>query len=140
VCYDLSDLSIYTKSIDTPLYRLLKTYLPGPYTFILPSSKEVPKILKSKKNTVGIRVPENKIARMIVKELGRPILSTTLPGDIVEEYTDPEIIEENFNKLVDIVINAGIGGVTPSTVIDCTGKEPVLIRRGLGEWAEEEQF
>ena len=140
VCYDLSDLSIYTKSIDTPLYRILKTHLPGPYTFILPSSKEVPKILKSKKNTVGIRVPENKIARMIVKELGRPILSTTLPGDIVEEYTDPEIIQENFNKLVDIVIDAGIGGVTPSTVIDCTGQEPVLIRKGLGNWPEDQQF
>ena len=140
VCYDLSDLSIYTKSIDTPLYRILKTYLPGPYTFILPSSKEVPKILKSKKNTVGIRVPENKIARMIVKELGRPILSTTLPGDIVEEYTDPEIIQENFNKLVDIVIDAGIGGVMPSTVIDCTGQEPVLIRKGLGNWPEDQQF
>jgi tRNA threonylcarbamoyl adenosine modification protein (Sua5/YciO/YrdC/YwlC family) len=140
VCHDLSDLSIYTKSIDTPLYRVLKTHLPGPYTFILQSSKEVPKILKSKKNTVGIRVPENKIARMIVKELGHPILSTTLPGHMVEEYTDPEIIEENFNKLVDIVVDAGIGGLTPSTVIDCTGQEPVLVRRGLGEWAEEEQF
>ncbi len=138
VCYDLSDLSTYTKSIDTPLYRILKTHLPGPYTFILPSSKEVPKILKSKKNTVGIRVPENKIARMIVKELGRPVLSTTLPGEMVEEYTDPEIIEENFNKLVDIVVDGGIGGVTPSTVIDCTGPEPVLIRRGLGRWTEEE--
>ena len=140
VCYDLSDLSIYTKSIDTPLYRILKNHLPGPYTFILPSSKEVPKILKSKKNTVGIRVPENKIARMIVKELGHPILSTTLPGNRVEEYTDPETIEENFNKLVDIVIDAGIGGLTPSAVIDCTGQQPVLVRKGLGAWVEEEQF
>jgi tRNA threonylcarbamoyl adenosine modification protein (Sua5/YciO/YrdC/YwlC family) len=138
VCYDLSDLSTYTKSIDTPLYRLLKTYLPGPYTFILPSSKDVPKILKSKKNTVGIRVPDNKIARTIVRELGHPILSTTLPGDMVEEYTDPGIIESNFNKLVDIVVDGGIGSMTPSTVIDCTGSEPVLIRKGLGEWPEEE--
>ena len=89
---------------------------------------------------MGIRVPENKIARMIVQELGHPILSTTLPGDMVEEYTDPEIIEENFNKLVDIVINGGVGGVTPSTVVDCTGKDPVLIRKGLGEWVEEEPF
>ncbi len=136
VCYDLSDLSVYSKSIDTPLYRILKTYLPGPYTFILPSSKEVPKILKSKKNTVGIRVPENKIARMIVQELGHPILSTTLPGDMVEAYTDPEIIDDNFNKLVDIVVDGGIGGVTPSTVIDCTGSSPVLVRMGLGEWYE----
>lgn len=137
VCYDLSDLSTYTKSIDTPLYRVLKTCLPGPYTFILPSSKEVPKILKSKKNTVGIRVPENKIARIIVQELGHPILSTTLPGEMVEEYTDPEIIEDNFGKLVDIVIDGGIGGMIPSTVIDCTGSNPVLVRKGLGEWPEE---
>lgn len=138
VCHDLSDLSIYTKSIDTPLYRVLKTYLPGPYTFILPSSKEVPKMLKSKKNTVGIRVPDNKIARMIVQELGRPILSTTLPGEMVEAYTDPEIIEDNFYKLVDIVVNGGIGGITPSTVIDCTGSAPVLVRKGLGEWYDAE--
>ena len=77
---------------------------------------------------------------MIVQELGHPILSTTLPGDMVEEYTDPEIIEDNFNKLVDIVVDGGIGGVIPSTVIDCTGPQSVLIRRGLGEWPEEEQF
>ncbi|MCO5241377.1 MAG: L-threonylcarbamoyladenylate synthase [Chitinophagaceae bacterium] len=138
ICYDLSDLSTYTKSIDTPLYRVLKTCLPGPYTFILPSSKEVPRILKSKKNTVGIRVPENNIARQIVQELGHPILSTTLPGEMVEEYTDPEIIEGNFNKLVDIVVDGGIGGMIPSSVIDCTGGNPVLIRKGLGEWPEPE--
>lgn len=138
ICYGLSDLSTYTKSIDTPLYRVLKTCLPGPYTFILPSSKEVPRILKSKKNTVGIRVPENNIARQIVQELGHPILSTTLPGEMVEEYTDPEIIEGNFNKLVDIVVDGGIGGMIPSSVIDCTGGNPVLIRKGLGEWPEPE--
>ncbi|HEX5025371.1 MAG TPA: L-threonylcarbamoyladenylate synthase [Agriterribacter sp.] len=136
ICYDLSHLSTYTKSIDTPLYRILKTYLPGPYTFILPSSKEVPKILKSKKNTVGIRVPNNNIARMIVNKLGHPILSTTLPGNMVEDYTDPEIMEANFSKLVDIVVDGGIGGMVPSTVVDCTGSEPVLLRKGLGEWEE----
>ncbi len=136
VCHDLSDLSSYTKSIDTPLYRLLKTYLPGPYTFILPSSKEVPKILKSRKNTVGLRIPDNKIARMIVQELGHPILSTTLPGEMVEEYTDPEIIDDNFNKLVDMVVDGGIGGMTPSTVIDCTAGTPLILRQGLGEWPE----
>ena len=76
---------------------------------------------------------------MIVKELGHPILSTTLPGEMVEEYTDPEIMEENFNKLVDIVVDAGIGGLTPSTVIDCTAQEPVLVRKGLGEWTGEGQ-
>jgi tRNA threonylcarbamoyl adenosine modification protein (Sua5/YciO/YrdC/YwlC family) len=134
VCYDLSDLSRYTKSIGTPLYRMLKQYLPGPYTFILPASKEVPKILQSKKNTIGLRIPDNIIARTIVKELGHPILSTTLPGTMVEEYTDPELMQENFNKLVDVVADGGIGGMVPSTVIDCTGDEPVMIRQGAGEW------
>lgn len=136
ICYDLSDLSRYTKSISTPLYRMLKSYLPGPYTFILPASKEVPKILKSRKDTVGIRVPDNLIARTIVKELGRPILSTTLPVTMIEEYTDPEVIYEKFSKLVDIVVDGGIGGSTPSTVIDCTGDKPVMIRQGAGEWSE----
>lgn len=137
ICYDLSDLSQYTKSISTPLYRMLKSYLPGPYTFILPASKEVPKILKSKKDTIGIRVPNNNIARAIVKELGHPILSTTLPGEMVEEYTDPELMYANFEKLVDIVADGGIGGMVPSTVIDCTGDEPVIIRQGAGEWVAE---
>lgn len=137
ICHDLSDLSQYTKSISTPLYRMLKSYLPGPYTFILPASKEVPKILKSKKDTIGIRVPDNNIARAIVKELGHPILSTTLPGDMVEEYTDPELMYANFEKLVDIVADGGIGGMVPSTVIDCTGDEPVIIRQGAGEWVAE---
>jgi tRNA threonylcarbamoyl adenosine modification protein (Sua5/YciO/YrdC/YwlC family) len=137
ICHDLSDLSQYTKSISTPLYRMLKSYLPGPYTFILPASKEVPKILKSKKDTIGIRVPDNNIARAIVKELGHPILSTTLPGDMVEEYTDPELMYANFEKLVDVVVDGGIGGMVPSTVIDCTGDEPVIVRQGAGEWVAE---
>jgi tRNA threonylcarbamoyl adenosine modification protein (Sua5/YciO/YrdC/YwlC family) len=138
ICYDLSDLSNYTKSISTPLYRLLKSYLPGPYTFILPASKQVPKILKSRKDTIGLRVPDNNIARSIVKELSNPILSTSLPGEMVEEYTDPELIHENFKNLVDIVVDGGIGGMIPSTIIDCTTDEPVVIRKGLGEWIESE--
>ena len=137
VCSDLADLSRYTKSISTPLYRLLKSSLPGPYTFILPASREVPKILKSKKDTIGIRVPDNKIARSIVKELGHPIISTSLPGNSVEEYTDPEIIHRNFEDIVDVVVNGGPGGIIPSTVIDCTGPEPEIIRMGLGEWVTE---
>lgn len=136
ICYDLSDLSNYTKSISTPLYRLLRTSLPGPYTFILPASKQVPKILKSRKDTIGLRIPDNTIARSLVRELGHPILSSTLPGKAVEEYTDPEIIHEKFGALVDIVIDGGIGGILPSTVVDCTGDEPVLIRKGLGPWEE----
>lgn len=137
ICYDLSDLSKYTKSISTPLYRILKSYLPGPYTFILPASKEVPKILQSKKSTVGLRVPDNNIARTIIQQLGRPILSASLPGEMVEEYTDPELIYRNFSKLADIVIDGGTGGMIPSTVVDCTGDEPSVIRKGLGEWEEE---
>lgn len=136
VCYDLSDLSKFTKSIDTPLYRLLKKYLPGPYTFILPASKEVPKILHHKKSTIGLRVPDNNIARTIVKDLNHPILSASLPGEMVEEYTDPELMFANFEKLVDIVIDGGIGGMESSTIIDCT-KEPMeVLRQGLGEWGE----
>ena len=138
VCHDLSDLSKYTKSISTPLYRMLKTFLPGPYTFILPASKEVPKILKSKKDTIGLRIPNNKITSSIIKELGHPVLSTSLPGQQVEEYTDPEIIYENFKNLVDIVIDGGTGGMIPSTIVDCTLEPPKLIRHGLGEWQESD--
>ncbi len=134
VCYDMSDLSRYIKTISSSTFRMLKQYLPGPYTFILPASKEAPKILKSKKNTVGLRIPDNHITRAIVKELGGPILSASLPGDMVEEYTDPEWIRKKFEKQVDMVVDGGIGGMVPSTIIDCTGEEPVVIRKGLGEW------
>ena len=134
ICKDLSHLSDYTKSIDTPLYRVLKNYLPGPYTFILPASKAVPKLLKSKKDTVGIRVPDNVICASILETLGNPILSASLPGDIAEEYTDPEIIYDKFGKLVDFVIDGGVGGIIPSTVIDCTTEDWTVIRQGLGEW------
>lgn len=136
VCSSLSDLSKYARQIDTPTYRLLKQYLPGPYTFILPASKEVPKILQSKKSTIGLRIPDNKIALAIVETLGHPVLSATLPGEMAEEYTDPEIIKENFDKLVDIVIDGGTGGMIPSTILDLTSEEPVLIRQGKGEWQE----
>jgi tRNA threonylcarbamoyl adenosine modification protein (Sua5/YciO/YrdC/YwlC family) len=137
VCCDLSDMSKYTRSLSTPMYRMIRSYLPGPYTFILPASKEVPKLLKSKKNTVGLRIPNNKIALSIVENLGHPILSASLPGEMVEEYTDPESIYNKFSKLVDIVADGGAGGIIPSTVIDCTGDEPVVIREGLGEWMME---
>ena len=138
VCYDLSDLSKYTRSISTPLYRLLKSYLPGAFTFILPASKEVPKILQSKKSTIGLRVPDNNIARTIVQQLGSPILSASLPGDMVEEYTDPELMYENFKSRVDIVIDGGMGGMVPSTIIDCTTDDYTIIRQGAGEWNEAE--
>ena len=134
VCYDLSDLSHYASQLDTPVYRTLKQYLPGPYTFILGASRQVPRILKTKKDTVGIRIPENNIARQIVKELGNPILSASLPGESVEEYTDPETIHEKFEKLVDIVIDGGTGGMVPSTVIDFTSGNAEVVREGAGEW------
>lgn len=137
ICYDLSHLSDYAKSVDTPIFRMLKKALPGPYTFILPASRLVPKLLKTKKDTVGIRVPDNNICRTIVKELGNPLMSTTLPiEDYVEEYTDPEIIYEKFGNQVDIVVDGGPGGMAFSTVVDCTGAEPVLIREGIGSFEE----
>ncbi len=134
VCSDLSHLSEFVKPLSNPTYRLLKEYLPGPYTFILQASKMVPKILQSKKDTIGLRIPDNNIAMAIIKELGRPILSASLPGEMVEDYTDPEVMYENFMNEVDYVIDGGIGGMVPSTVVNCTGAEPVLIREGLGEW------
>jgi len=134
ICSDLSHLSEYSKSIDTPLYRMLKNYLPGPYTFILPASKQVPKILQSKKSTIGLRVPDNNICQQILTMLGNPILSTSLPGEMVEDYTDPEIIYDRFENLVDFVIDGGIGGMTPSTIVDCTTDEWTILRQGLGDW------
>ena len=134
VCCDLSDLSKYSRQLDTPSYRLLKQYLPGPYTFILPASKEVPRILQSKKNTIGLRIPDNKIAMSIVEALGHPILSASLPGEMVEEYTDPELMHDNFGHAVDFVIDGGIGGMEPSTIVDLTNGEPQVIREGKGEF------
>ncbi|MBP7555867.1 MAG: threonylcarbamoyl-AMP synthase [Chitinophagaceae bacterium] len=136
ICSDLSHLSDYAKQLSTSTYRLLKEYLPGPYTFILPASKMVPRILQSKKDTIGLRIPDNPIALAIIKELGRPILSASLPGEMVEDYTDPQIMYENFGHEVDLVIDGGPGGTEPSTVIDCTGASPVVIRQGLGVWEE----
>lgn len=140
ICYDLSDLSKYAKQLETPVYRTLKQHLPGPYTFILEASREVPKILKTKKDTIGLRVPDNKIARCIVQELGHPILSASLPGEFVEEYTDPEIIKDIFGNQVDLIIDGGIGGTVPSTIIDFTSGQPEVIREGAGEWESQSQI
>lgn len=138
ICNSLADLSKYTKSISTPLYRILKSHLPGPYTFILPASKEVPKILKSKKNTIGLRIPDHPVTMAIILALGHPILSTSLPGNEVEEYTDPEVMYENFKNDVDIIVDGGLGNIIPSTVIDCTKEPYELIRQGAGAWEEAE--
>jgi tRNA threonylcarbamoyl adenosine modification protein (Sua5/YciO/YrdC/YwlC family) len=136
ICSDLSHLSEYAKQLSTSTFRLLKEYLPGPYTFILPASKLVPRILQSKKDTIGLRIPDNNIAAAIVRELGRPILSASLPGEMIEDYTDPEIMYENFRNEVDIVIDGGIGGTVPSTIVDCTKEPTELIRLGAGKWDE----
>jgi tRNA threonylcarbamoyl adenosine modification protein (Sua5/YciO/YrdC/YwlC family) len=132
ICSDLSHLSDFTKSISTPIFRLLKSHLPGPFTFILPASKQVPKLLQTKKSTIGIRVPDNNICQILLKELGHPIISTTLPGEWVEDYTDPEVMQENFGSRVDLILDGGIGGMQPSTVVDCTNDEPIIIRQGVG--------
>lgn len=136
ICNNLSHLSDYTKPLSNPVYRLLKEHLPGPYTFILPASKMVPKIMQNRKDTIGLRIPDNKIAMAIIEELGRPILSASLPGEMVEDYTDPEIMNENFGNQVDFIVDGGVGGTIPSTIIDCTDVEPVVTRKGLGMWIE----
>ncbi len=136
ICADLSHLSDFARQISNTTYRLLKEHLPGPYTFILEASKQVPKILQSKKDTIGLRIPDNKIALALVKELDHPILSTSLPGDFVEDYTDPEIIYEKYKNLVDIVIDGGIGGTEPSTIVNCVNDAYELVRLGAGEWEE----
>jgi tRNA threonylcarbamoyl adenosine modification protein (Sua5/YciO/YrdC/YwlC family) len=132
ICSDLSDLSKYARAISTPQYRLIKNHIPGPFTFILPASKEVPKILKSKKDTIGLRVPDHHITHAIAAALGNPILSSSLPGEMVEEYTDPELIHDKFYKLVDMVVDGGIGGMEYSTIVDMTDEEPEVIRQGAG--------
>lgn len=133
ICNDLSHLSDYVKQIDTPTYKLLKRALPGPYTFILPGSKSLPKVFKKKK-TVGIRVPDNTIARAIVEALGNPIISTSIydEDDVIEYTTDPELIFEKWQHLVDGVIDGGFGDNYASTIIDLTAQEPVVIREGKG--------
>jgi tRNA threonylcarbamoyl adenosine modification protein (Sua5/YciO/YrdC/YwlC family) len=134
ICSDLSHLSNYAKSINNSLFRILKSTLPGPFTFVLPASKEVPKILQNKKKTIGLRIPDNKIALAIIETLGHPILSASFPGENIEDYTDPEIIQEHWGKQIDIVVDGGIGGITPSTVVDCTTDEYVILRQGAGIW------
>lgn len=135
ICYDLSHISDFIKPIDTTTFRLLKKSLPGPFTFILNANNNVPKLLSSQKKTVGIRVPDNNIARCIVKELGNPIISTSIhdEDDILEYSTDPELIHEKFEKLVDLVIDGGYGDNVPSTVVDCTTGGFDIIRQGKGE-------
>ncbi len=135
ICYDLSHISDYIKPIDNTTFRILKKALPGAFTFIFNASHKVPKLLSSNKKTVGIRVPDNNIAREIVRALGNPILSTSIHNedDIIEYSTDPELIYEKYQDKVAIVIDGGYGGNTPSTVVDCTNGDFEVIREGKGE-------
>jgi len=135
ICYDLRHISDYIKPIDNETFRVIKKALPGAFTFIFNASKKVPKMLSSNKKTVGIRVPDNNIARCIVKVLGNPIISTSIRDeDEIKEYsTDPELIYEKFKDLVDIVIDGGYGDNEPSTVIDCTTGEFDVVREGKGD-------
>ena len=133
ICHDLSNLSDYVKQIDTATFKILKRALPGPYTFILPGAKTLPSVFKKRK-TVGIRVPSNQIALQIVRELGNPIVSTSIhdEDDVLEYTTDPELIYEKWDNLVDLVIDAGYGDNVASTVIDLSEDVPIIIREGKG--------
>lgn len=134
ICYDLSNISEYTVQFGTDIYKMMKRALPGPYTFILNANKNIPKLFQSKKQTIGIRVPDNNIARTIVNQLGNPMLSTSVHDDdeILEYTTDPELIHERYDGQVDLVIDGGYGNNEASTVIDCTGETPEIVRQGIG--------
>ena len=134
VCYDLSHISDYIKPIDNSIFRILKKALPGAFTFIFNANNNVPKLLSSNKKTVGIRVPDNNIARQIVKKLGDPILSSSIhdEDEIIEYTTDPELIFEKYQDKVDLVIDGGYGDNIPSTVIDFTSGELEILRYGKG--------
>jgi tRNA threonylcarbamoyl adenosine modification protein (Sua5/YciO/YrdC/YwlC family) len=135
VCSNLSHLSEFTKPIPNHIFRIMKKALPGPYTFILEANKNVPKLLKQNKDTIGIRVPDNLICKAIVEQLGNPIISTSLhdsSDDILEYFSDPEVIHNEYEKKVDIVVDGGFGNIYASTVIDCSGDEIIVVREGLG--------
>lgn len=134
VCHDLSQLSEYTRPIPNPVFKVMKKLLPGPYTFILNANNNVPRIFQHRKKTIGIRVPDNQVIRSIVLELGHPIANTSVHDDdeILEYTTDPELIHEKYENLVDLVIDGGYGDNVASTVLDCTSDEIVVVREGKG--------
>ena len=137
ICSDLSNIADYVKRVETPIFKILKKSLPGPFTYIFEASGNVPKILGTEKKTVGIRVPDNEIPLAIVRTLGHPIISASLKTTEVEEYrTDPDEIYHSFNKRVDLVINGGAGGLVPSTVVDFTSGEPTITRQGAGNFEQ----
>ncbi len=134
ICQDISQVTEYSKTINNDVFRVMKHNLPGPFTFILNSNNKTPKILKNRKETIGVRIIDNNIVDALVRGLGRPILTASLKSDddITEYFTDPQDIYAKFGKQVDVVIDGGPGGSVPSTVIICTGNEPELLREGAG--------
>lgn len=135
ICYDLSEIAQYTRGLSTPIFKVMKKALPGPFTFILNASSSVPKVLNAKKKTVGIRVPNNNIPREIVKNLGNPIITTSIhdEDEILEYSTDPELIFEKYENLVDLVIDGGYGENVASTIVDCSNDDLEIVREGLGD-------
>lgn len=135
IVHDFSHLSDFTRHVDNATFKLLKKHLPGPFTFILNASSSLPNMFKNKKKTVGIRIPDNPIILEIVRQLGRPILTTSVLDDdeLIEYTTDPELIHEKFAEQVDLVIDGGYGDNIPSTIVDCTAEEPFILRQGKGE-------
>jgi len=134
IFHDMSQLSEYTIIHDNNIFKLLKRNLPGPFTFIVKANNQIPKLFKNKKKTVGIRIPANNIVLELVKELGRPIITTSIhdPDEIIEYTTDPELIHEKYNEFADAVIDGGYGNNEASTIVDCTGEEIEILRQGLG--------
>lgn len=134
IFHDMSQLSEYTVIRDNSVFKLLKRNLPGPFTFIVQANNQIPKLFKNKKKTVGIRIPNNNIVRELVKELGRPIITTSIhdPDEVIEYITDPELIYEKYRDLAEIVINGGYGRNEASTIVDCTSEEIIIVRQGLG--------
>lgn len=135
ICEDISQITEYSQPINNEVFRLMKRLLPGAYTFVINSNNKVPKLFKNRKRTIGVRIPDNRILQELVQALGRPILTTSLRSDdeITEYFTDPIDIDEDYGKLVDAVIDGGIGGNIPSTVLDCTGDEITILRQGAGQ-------
>src|SRR5690606_38793953 len=135
ICYDLSNISDYSRTVSTPVFKMMKKALSGPFTFILNANNNIPQLLNNKKKTVGIRVPDHSIPRTLVRELGKPILTTSIrdEDDVLEYSTDPGLIFEKYRDLVDLVIDGGYGHNMASTIVDCTGEETQIIRQGMGE-------
>lgn len=134
ICGDISQVSVFTKVISNDIFKIMKKVLPGPYTFILEANNKIPKAINQKRKTIGVRVPDNKITLSLVKVLGNPIITTSIKkeDDIVEYYTDPHDIIEKFANQVDVIVDGGMGRNKPSTIVDCTSDQPVIIREGLG--------